>query len=66
MSSLGRWNGIFYFVPLVLIAASRLDAVAAVAEVLATLVMSLTYLLILSTVASTIDRAIAPRRLSAP
>ena len=66
MSSLGRWNGIFYFVPLVLIAVSRLNVVAGVTEVLSTLIMSLTYLLILSTVASIIDRAIAPRRLAAP
>jgi len=66
MSSLGRWNGTFYFVPLVLIAVSRLNAATGVAEVLSTLIKSLTFFLILSTVASIIDRAIAPRRLTAP
>lgn len=62
MSSLGRWNGIFYFVPLVLIAVSRLDFVAGVAGVFSALIIGLSYLLLLSTVASIIDRAIAPRR----
>ena len=62
MSSLGRWNGIFYFVPLVLIAVSRLDFMAGVAQVFSTLVVALSYLLLLSTVASIIDRAFAPRR----
>jgi len=70
MSFLGRWNGMFYFVPLVLIAvsrlaasppaASRLDWVTGVAGILSTLVELLSYLLVLSTVASILDRAIAP------
>jgi CDP-diacylglycerol--glycerol-3-phosphate 3-phosphatidyltransferase len=62
ISFLGRWNGMLYFVPLVLIAVSRLDLVAGVVGIFSTLVGSLSYLLVLSTVASIIDRAIAPRR----
>ncbi len=63
MSFLGRWNGMFYFVPLVLIAASRLAWMASVAEIFSTLISLLSYLLVLSTIASIIDRAIAPRPL---
>ncbi len=66
MSSIGRWNGIFYFVPLVLIAVSRLDFMAGVAGLLATLIVLLSYLLILSTVASIVDRTLAPRRALQP
>ena len=66
MSFLGRWNGMLYFVPLVLIAVlrlavSRLDWVAGVAEIFSTLIVLLGYLLVLSTVASIVDRAISPR-----
>ena len=66
MSFLGRWNGMFYFVPLVLIAVSRLDLVAGVAEIFSTLIVLLSYLLVLSTVASIIDRAIAPGPAASP
>ena len=66
MSSLGRWNGIFYFVPLLLIAVSRFDALFEFGQVLSILIMSLTYLLILSTISSIIDRTLAPRRLAEP
>ncbi len=62
MSQLGRWNGIFYFVPLVLIAVSRLGFMAGAAEISSTLIVLLSYLLILSTVGSIVDRAVAPRR----
>ena len=62
MSFLGRWNSIFYFVPLVLIAVSRLDFMADAAEIFAKLIILLSYLLLLSTVASIIDRSIAPQR----
>ena len=62
MSQLGRWNGIFYFVPLVLIAVSRLGFMAGAAEISSTLIALLSYLLLLSTVGSIMDRAIAPRR----
>ncbi len=62
MSFLGRWNGIFYFVPLVLIAVSRFDFGAGVVEGLSTLIVGLSYLLLFTTVASIVDRAVAPRR----
>ncbi len=66
MSFVGRWNGILYFVPLVLIAVSRLDFMADVAELFSTLTVLLSYLLILSTVASSVDRTLAPRRALQP
>jgi phosphatidylglycerophosphate synthase len=62
MNFLGRWNGIFYFVPLVVIAMSRFEFMADVAGLFTTLIVLLSYLLLLSTVASIIDRAIAPWR----
>jgi len=66
-SFLGRWNGIFYFVPIVLITAARLAAPpAAVAPQVASLLDRaagiLGYLLAASTVASMIDRATTPVR----
>lgn len=61
MSFLGRWNGMLYFVPLVLVAASRLDLAAGVAQPFSTLIVTLSYLLVLSTIASIVDRALAPR-----
>ncbi len=65
MSFLGRWNGMFYFVPLVLIAVSRLavsrlDRATDVVGIFSTLIELLSYLLVLSTIASIVDRAIAP------
>ena len=66
MSLLGRWNGMFYFVPLVLIAVSRLDLVAGVAEIFSTVILLLSYLLVLSTIASIVDRAIAPGPAASP
>ena len=62
MSFLGRWNGILYFVPVVVIAVSRLEVLEGTAEMFAVLVLGLSYLLILSTVVSIIDRAVAPLR----
>jgi len=62
MSFLGRWNGIFYFVPLVFIAVSRFELGAGVGEGLSTLIVGVSYLLLLTTVASIVDRAVAPRR----
>ena len=66
MSLVGRWNGIFYFVPLVLIAVSRLDFMAGVAGLFSMLIVLSSYLIILSTVASIVDRALAPRRALQP
>jgi phosphatidylglycerophosphate synthase len=56
-SFLGRWNGILYFVPLVLIAASRLPFPSGFASFLRLAAGMLGYLLVASTAASMIDRA---------
>ena len=60
MSFLGRWNGIFYFVPLLCFAASRLEFLADLASSLREVTELLGLALILSTVASIIDRGLAP------
>lgn len=62
MSFLGRWNGILYFVPLVLYSVSRLSPFEALAQYTDTLVSLLSYGLLLSTLASIVDRSIAPLR----
>ena len=59
-SFLGRWNGMLYFVPLVLIAAARLPFPPAFASFLRLAAMGLGYLLVASTVVSMIDRATTP------
>ena len=59
MSFLGRWNGILYFVPLVLIAAARI--IDPLAELLHQTTTLLCYALILSTLASIADRTLASR-----
>jgi phosphatidylglycerophosphate synthase len=56
-SFLGRWNGILYFVPLVLIAAARLPFPAGFTSFLKLATSVLGYLLVASTAASIIDRA---------
>ncbi len=61
MSFLGRWNGILYFVPLVLIAAGRLFDASAFQNLLYQSATMLSWLLVLSTVASIVDRVLAPR-----
>jgi phosphatidylglycerophosphate synthase len=61
-SFLGRWNGILYFVPLVLIGASRLPFPAGFASFLRMAAGALGYLLVASTAASMIDRATTPVR----
>lgn len=62
MSRLGRWNGISYFVPLVVLALSRLDVGPASGFSWATPITWLSYALIVSTAASIVDRAVAPLR----
>jgi phosphatidylglycerophosphate synthase len=57
-SALGRWNGVLYFVPLVLIAASRLHLPGGAFLHWAAGVLG--YVLVASTVASVIDRATTP------
>jgi phosphatidylglycerophosphate synthase len=64
-SFLGRWNGILYFVPLVLIAAARLPFPIGFASFLRLVAALLGYLLVASTAASMIDRATTSFR-SAP
>lgn len=59
MSWLGRWNGVLYFVPLVMVALARENWVGALGPLLMTLLPIISYLLIISTLASIIDRAIA-------
>jgi len=69
MSVLGRWNGILYFVSLVVIAVSRLNIMPVSREAWAALILGLSYALILSTSASIVDRALAiaaPRAPSSP
>lgn len=61
MSFLGRWNGILYFVPLMVFAAARLDFVAEHAVLVKGMGAVICYALILSTVASMVDRAMARR-----
>jgi phosphatidylglycerophosphate synthase len=61
-SFLGRWNGVLYFVPLVLIAAARLPFPAGFASFLRLATGVLGYLLVASTVVSMIDRATTPLR----
>ena len=62
MSTLGRWNGIGYFVPLVGLAAAGLDAFSGMAALLAHAARATAYVLIASTVISILDRATAARR----
>ena len=59
MSFLGRWNGIFYFAPLLLLAVSE-----ALTLPLAAALEILGWLLIASTLASIVDRLLAPLRLA--
>ena len=61
-SVLGRWNGILYFVPIVLVAASRLPFPAGFASLLRLAAGALAYLLVASTVVSMLDRATTPFR----
>jgi CDP-diacylglycerol--glycerol-3-phosphate 3-phosphatidyltransferase len=63
MSAIGRWNGVFYFVPLVVLASARLDLwpwpwFAASLTGAARLI---SYALIVSTLVSIVDRATAAR-----
>ena len=60
MSAIGRWNGILYFVPLVVISVSRLASAESVAALLTLTAGAAGYALAASTVVSVIDRAMAP------
>ena len=59
-SFLGRWNGILYFVPIVLLAIARLPVPPRFASFLDHAAGALGYVLAASTVASMIDRATTP------
>lgn len=61
-SSLGRWNGILYFAPIVIVAGARLPFPAFFVTFLLFAAQALAYLLVLSTVASIVDRATTPVR----
>lgn len=61
MSTIGRWNGIGYFVPLVVVAAARLEAVPGLTEALMQAARLTAHALIVSTVVSVADRATAVR-----
>ena len=62
MSTIGRWNGIGYFAPLVLLAAGRLEVAPAMTPVLTVTATATGYVLIASTLASIADRATAAGR----
>ena len=62
MSVIGRWNGILYFVPLLVISVSRLGLSRDAAALLTLTAGALGYALVASTVVSVMDRAIAPIR----
>ncbi|MEQ1911182.1 MAG: CDP-alcohol phosphatidyltransferase family protein, partial [Vicinamibacterales bacterium] len=63
MSYLGRWNGILYFAPLVMIAIAALH-LPGLSETARVLVRPFAVLLAVSTVASIIDRSVAPLRMN--
>lgn len=60
MSFLGRWNGVFYFVPIVIVAISRLPLFEPWQHRFDLGIVYLNYALTVSTLASIVDRAIAP------
>ena len=61
MRSIGRWNGIFYFVPLLVISVSRLGLSRNTVALLMLATGSLCYALVASTAVSVVDRAIAAK-----
>lgn len=62
MSTIGRWNGIGYFVPLVVLAAARLEVVPAFTPLLTVVAGAAAYVLVASTLVSIVDRATAARQ----
>ena len=62
MSTIGRWNGIGYFVPLVVLAAVRIEVMPGQAAVLEPLARATGYVLVASTLVSIVDRATAAQR----
>ena len=62
MSTIGRWNGIGYFVPLVVLATARLEVIPAVTPLLTAVARVVAYVLVATTLVSIVDRATAVRR----
>lgn len=62
MSAIGRWNGMGYFVPLVILAAAPLEVFPGQAPALTRLARAVAHVLVVSTVVSIADRALAARR----
>ena len=62
MSGIGRWNGVLYFVPLVLLAGARLEVGPDLTSVLTLAARTGSYALVVSTTVSIIDRATAAQR----
>ena len=62
MSAIGRWNGIGYFVPLVVLAAAPLEVIPGQSVALTLLAAITAWVLVASTVVSIVDRATAARR----
>lgn len=62
MSFLGRWNGIFYFAPLIIVSFARLGLGQDVSDLLEALAAMVAWALMLSTILSIVDRSIAPWR----
>lgn len=62
MSFLGRWNGVFYFAPILVLAISRLEFFSAFEQALARLLWWMSAALLVSTGLSIVDRGIAPLR----
>ena len=58
-SVIGRWNGVLYFVPLVLLAVARLDMDTTLTSALTRAARLAGYALFWSTLVSIIDRATA-------
>ncbi len=62
MSGVGRWNGVLYFVPLVVLAVARLEPIPALTPLLTLAARLGCYALVASTVVSIGDRATAAVR----
>lgn len=62
MSRIGRWNGVLYFAPLVVLAVARLELLGATTPFLTQAARLGGYVLIVSTVISIVDRATATAR----
>lgn len=62
MSFIGRWNGVFYFVPLIFLSGAHPAFPVSLTDTMNQMAGIVAILLILSTMISIIDRALAPLR----